>query len=454
MLLLYNVKSATAVLSGNELEFSSASVVVETVTLASASDTLSFSASVNSSGTEFLVEKAAPDAIHAAAAPDVTSTIIVSSGVTSSGLYVDHLDTLEVLSGGKVIDTTVRGFETISAGGLATGDVVDASIIGASSGLQFVLGVASSTVVHAGGYQVVSSGGRADGSRVGSGGFEFITAGGHASGGVIRSGGYEFVATTGVVTGVHIRDYGDLELSDAGAYGDGVGGGGVTVGAVDDDGRINVRSNGVASSSIVNSGGLVSVTASGEIVGTYLRSGGVIQVASGESVSARVSAGALEIVFYGESLSDYVYSGGTAAVVDSATISALVVSSGGLFDWFNRAASVSDLRLHPGAEISVSATSAVAIISGGVLEVMSQGGAVIFDTATLEGGGSGLTLTSGVYSSGYTEFTVEKATPDAAARPALLAQAIAAMPANNPLSPMVFHDGTVSAAVHVIGTTS
>jgi autotransporter passenger strand-loop-strand repeat protein len=373
------------------------------------------------------------------------SDTVVSSGVTSTGLYVSHLDTLEVLSGGHVSHIGIRGVETISAGGTAIGDVVDASLVSSSrdalpSGVQFVFGVASSTVVHAGGYQVVSGGGVADNTRVDANGFECVTAEGHTSNGIISELGTLDVAKGGEATGVHLHG-GLLELSSLGAYpGDTVGGGFAT-GTVDDGaGQIDVKTSGIASGSIVDSGGLVTVYAGGEVVDTYLRGHAVIEVLSGESISARISAGAAETLFAGESINDVVYSGGLVTVANSATVSALVVSSGGAFQWFTSHALVSDLTLRPGADIFVQYTSASATISGGKLEVFNSGGVEVL-SAKLQHGGSGLVVTATPTSAGSTEIVVSKESgAERHLAPGLhFAQAIAQVTQRDAAVPILFH---------------
>jgi autotransporter passenger strand-loop-strand repeat protein len=101
---------------------------------------------------------------------------IISSGQTSSGLTLGSGDTLEVLSGGSAIDTT------LSAGGSET-------IYGSDSG----------ATISSGGTQVVQSGGSTSGTTIDNGGTETVLSGGTAIATVI-SGGLMEIKPGGIFT--------------------------------------------------------------------------------------------------------------------------------------------------------------------------------------------------------------------------------------------------------------
>ncbi len=163
-------------------------------------------------------------------------TLVVSAGVTLTGVTVLSGGTLDVLSGGAVITTSVAGggTEIVEFGGLdvsatlagleevfglasgtvllggasqvvEAGGVTQAVVLDAAA-VQTVSGVASGTVVSAGDRQIVASGGVASGTVVSSGGQEIVQAGGTMlvpviSGGGISGGGLVDLQAGGVAGG-------------------------------------------------------------------------------------------------------------------------------------------------------------------------------------------------------------------------------------------------------------
>ena len=305
----------TATYSGTTLSIkNSGGTVLAKLTIAGSHTTSSFSLSA--------------DAVSGIDIKDPV-TIIVSSGVTSTGLTLNSGDSMNVLSGGTAVATAVNsggvvldqgvtsgtkvsggGQELVSSGGVARDTVLSTDTL--ASGNQSVFaggivrgtvvslggqetissgGVASGTVLN-GGEQVVSSGGVASRTVVGFGGQETISAGGVTSRTVVLFGGHELVSSGGVARGT-ILSAGTLALvpADQSVFAGGIargtlvsfGGqetissGGVARNAVvGSDGRVSVRSGGVARGTVVSSGGVQFVSAGGTARNSLVNSGGTV----------------------------------------------------------------------------------------------------------------------------------------------------------------------------------
>src|SRR5262249_7442026 len=140
------------------------------------------------------------------------TTITVSSNQISAGLTINAGDTLNVLSGGTVVSTTVSGFpgtENIFSGGTAVDNIRSAG------GHQEVFGTAIGTVADSGGTEFVSFGGTAVGTFVLNGGFEVVAIGGTTSGTVVTSSGQQNVAG-GTAIGTTVLSGGDEDVGFGG----------------------------------------------------------------------------------------------------------------------------------------------------------------------------------------------------------------------------------------------
>src|ERR1700722_14554488 len=134
---------------------------------------------------------------------------VISSGVTSSGLYVRDSEFLRVSSGGVAIDTIVLGGGALSpapggivenvdvrrdgylvgSGELAGSNTVEGSVADvALTGFLSVAGRSKDVVVASGGVEVIAAGAIMTGGVVSSGGL-LDFAGKHVGGGEILSGG-------------------------------------------------------------------------------------------------------------------------------------------------------------------------------------------------------------------------------------------------------------------------
>jgi autotransporter passenger strand-loop-strand repeat protein len=101
------------------------------------------------------------------------TSITISSGVTSSGLDIGNGDSLAVLSGGTVIDTTMDGGSfTVQAGGEAISSQIDGGTLVDSGGLLL-----STTLSGSFGSLVIQDGGIASAGLIVSGGQEILASG-------------------------------------------------------------------------------------------------------------------------------------------------------------------------------------------------------------------------------------------------------------------------------------
>ncbi|HEX3860168.1 MAG TPA: Ig-like domain-containing protein [Stellaceae bacterium] len=101
-------------------------------------------------------------------------TLVVSAGVTLTGITVLSGGTLEVLSGGAVISSLIEGGgrDLIGSGGLDISATIE------RGGVQDVSGTASATLLVGGGAETVAAGGVASGTMVSNGSRESVQSGG------------------------------------------------------------------------------------------------------------------------------------------------------------------------------------------------------------------------------------------------------------------------------------
>ena len=272
--------------------------------------------------------------------PDGVFTLVISSGVTSSGLTLTSTEFEQVLSGGVAI------FNTIDSGGQAT----------------------------------VMSGGLTEGDAVLSGGTEVLSTGGVASGLVVSANG--LVSGTGILDSAAI--YGFATSVSVGTDGDFYpatyieAGGTASALTVLNTAILEVEPSGVAMATTVDGGGILFVDESGLASGATVANGGVLAV-NGEADAARIAGGGYV------SVSGYVSS---SASDPDMTVQAVL----------------SNAELGGGAQLEIDAegvASAVRVDSGGFIEVQSGGelvNATLVGAALSAGGGSlvgGLVLSGG-----------------------------------------------------------
>lgn len=297
------------------------------------------------------------------------SDTYISSGVTSSFLVLDNGDTDYVYAGGTVISTTVNnGGTEILSGGIA-----DASTIN-NGGVEIIYtgGVASGSVISGG--QAVISGGTAIGLTISNGtadGVE-VYSGGVLSDSTIDYGTNANISSGGTAIGVTANNAG-LEV-----YNSGTASGSVIVSG----GHLDVFSGGVASDVSVFDGSLLNLnggTASGIVI-------------SGPGADALVSSGTASDQLIDFDAREYVYSGGSISntVIEEGGV--LVISGG----------TATHTTIAPGGAIvagGIKDTSTMsAVITGGELELLSEG-TILFSVA-VDGNYAGdvITVTADNYS--------------------------------------------------------
>lgn len=210
-------------------------------------------------------------------------TIIVSSGVVSSGLTVDAGEALQVLGGGEVIVATVLsgGAITLASGALASAVFVSAggaiSGTGEIEGSNYVAGVVENVSVggppYASGGLEVLSGGSAIAVVVENGSLT-IDAGGVASSTQLVGGNYYGASLTvnGKSYSALVGARTDVNVSSGGlTFGDQIASGGLET----------VYSGGSANGTIISSGATEIVAFGGLISGATISSGGVLSLSSG-----------------------------------------------------------------------------------------------------------------------------------------------------------------------------
>lgn len=150
-------------------------------------------------------------------------TVIVSAGQTNTFANVLAGGLLSAAAGGTVSGADITGSETIQG-------TDDFSLI-LSGGTQTILagGIATGGVVNAGGIQIVSSGAQAFGEAVLAGGEQLILSSGFASGTIV-AGGLQVISSGGIAlddmagAGATVSDGGTLLFSPASGTSAGFGG--------------------------------------------------------------------------------------------------------------------------------------------------------------------------------------------------------------------------------------
>ena len=233
------------------------------------------------------------------------SSKVVSNGETSTGLVMPDGDItdLRISLGGTTISTVLEsgGRELVS--GKTSGTTINES----AEQRVYKTGVASDTVINAGGSQLLGSGSTSGGTAIATvinGGVQSVTRNGIASNTQILEGGVQSVWNNGSASDTHISAGGTQQIASGGsATNTTVSSGGIqnvfhngsSINVTQlSGGNINTRlsggattsvtgtnqngetlsiSNGVASNFIVNAGGYQYISAGGSAVNTLLNSG-------------------------------------------------------------------------------------------------------------------------------------------------------------------------------------
>ncbi|WP_174300583.1 hypothetical protein [Caulobacter sp. S45] len=322
--------------------------------------------------------------------PAVAFTIVVSSGVTSSGLTLDSTQYEDVLSGGLAVSNTIDsgGLVTVESGGRTGGDVVlSGGAEVASSG-----GLLESVIVSSGG--LLSGPGNLLGGEIegNAAGLRLARVDDESSNVTVTSGGLVSAFTINALANLSVESGGEAFATSAAGgdltveYGGDVSGTSVTRAG----GTLFVQ--GTAENTRVVSGGLVYAegTSSGSslVSGVQVAVGGTLEVASGGSVSAaRVSAGGQAQLDNGGALAGAAIVGGGLKVGFGGDVLAASISSGGTMEVGNN-----------GAASATQVTSGVFTVDAGGEAIginVAAGGSLVLNG--LAGGGTAFGQTQQVF---------------------------------------------------------
>ena len=249
------------------------------------------------------------------------ATVIISSGIISSGLAVTSGNGLEVYGTADATSVLSGGSATVFSGGKMT-----VTQIYESGYLDVCGGVANSNTVLGGGRVLVSSGGSTNVNSIHSGGSMTVGPAGRASL-VANSGGILTVSSGGTAYIANATDKGLVEILD--------GGSGVFV-TLADTGRLTISSGGRAEK--VNLNGTATVYADGSASDVTVSDGGRFLVSGGFAQGVNVLAGGNAVLSGGSANNAAVASNGFLTVSSGATASGVEVNgwttvmSGGMVD--------------------------------------------------------------------------------------------------------------------------
>ncbi|CAI9122247.1 Hint domain-containing protein [Brytella acorum] len=230
----------------------------------------------------------------------VASGTFISSGgaevISAGGVTIDTTvgsGGVETVSGGAASRTTVSdgGWEIVHSGGVASGTIINGGEQHISSG-----GVASGAILNSSGYEDLDSGAVAFGTIIGSGAMQIVN--GVASGTVVSAGGIEEVNSGGVTVGTIVSAGGD-EYLNLGSVASGT--------IISSGGELDINYDTFASGTIVKSGGLIVMSDGTEASGIALERGGAIDLS----------------LQYESGQSSAVYSGSTLTVTEGNTSTTL-----------------------------------------------------------------------------------------------------------------------------------
>ncbi len=249
------------------------------------------------------------------------ATVIIPSGITSSGLAVSSGNGLEVFGTAENTSVFSGGSATVYSGGKMIATQVDESGF-----LDVCGGVANSTTVLNGGRILVSSGGSANVNSIQSGGSMTVGPDGRASL-VANSGGILTVSSGGTAYIANAVSSGSVEIQD--------GGSGVFL-TLAETGRLFVSSGGMAEK--VNLNGTATVYAGGSASDVTVSDGGRFLVSGGFAQDVNVLSGGNTVLSGGSANNAAVASDGFLTVSSGGTASGVEVNgwttvmSGGVID--------------------------------------------------------------------------------------------------------------------------
>uniref|UniRef100_UPI001588A13F autotransporter adhesin AIDA-I n=1 Tax=Escherichia coli TaxID=562 RepID=UPI001588A13F len=288
------------------------------------------------------------------------------------------------------------GFQRVSSGGTATGTKLSGGTQNISSG-----GKASATEVFSGGKQNIYADGIASGTRINQSGYVNISSGGYAESTIIFNGGIQTILSGGISEDTNISSGGQQRVSS----------GGVASGTtINNSGTQNILSGGTASATVVNTGGFQRVSSGGTATGTKLSGGNQNVYSKGSAIAAEVYSGGKQTVYSGgEASGTKIFDGGMVNV-SGGTVSGASVNLNGRLNVYagNVTGTILNKEGRQYIRSGASATSTVAntdgreyVLSGGVADgtVVNSGG-----LQAVSGGGS---ASSTVINEGGSQFVYE-----------------------------------------------
>ncbi|MBP5586217.1 MAG: hypothetical protein J6Y92_07690 [Lentisphaeria bacterium] len=296
------------------------------------------------------------------------ATVIISSGITSSGLVVNSGDGLEVFGTASDASVLSGGSASIFSGGKMV-----VTQVAESGFLDVCGGVANSTTVLGGGRILVSSGGSANVNNIRSGGSVTVGPSGRASL-VANSGGSMTVSSGGMAYIANAASGGFFEILD--------GGSGVFL-TLAETGRLAVSSGGRVEK--VNLNGTATVFTGGSASDITVSDGGRLLVSGGNVQDVSVLAGG-----------NAVLSGGAATDVEVMSDGFLTVSSGG---------TVSGIEVNGWTTVLSGGTLDHAEVQSGGWLVVSSGGRLTGQMTFAEG------ASVNVYGSAVLDFDISSIAP-------------------------------------------
>ncbi|EFN8552479.1 TPA: autotransporter adhesin AIDA-I, partial [Escherichia coli] len=288
------------------------------------------------------------------------------------------------------------GFQRVSAGGIATGTKLSGGTQNISSG-----GKASATEVFSGGKQNIYADGIASGTRINQSGYVNISSGGYAESTIIKSGGTQSVLSNGLASGTMINNSGRENVSNGGASYNAI---------INDGGNQYIYSNGEATGATVSAGGFQRVSSGGTATGTKLSGGNQNVSSGGSAIAAEVYSGGKQTVYAGGVASGTQIFDGGMINVSGGTVSGASVNLNGRLNVYagNVTGTILNREGRQYIRSGASATSTVAntdgreyVLSGGVAygTVLNSGG-----LQAVSGGGS---ASSTVINEGGSQFVYE-----------------------------------------------
>ncbi len=227
----------------------------------------------------------------------------VYSGGAASGTTVHSGGALYVYGGGSAL-----GVNWLAGGHVSVSVAPDGTLVaGSNERGSFSLsgGVAKNFILYAGDHQYVSSGGSASGTTVHSGAWQNVYSGGAAIDTIVCSGGWQYVYSGGTIRNTSVYAGGNQSLA-SGAI--------VYNAKLVDDSRQTVWSGATASGAVIGVSCFQTVKANGSSIKTIVTSGGIQNVAGWAKRTIVSRGGRLNVKSGGVASATMVLAGGSEII--------------------------------------------------------------------------------------------------------------------------------------------